>query len=285
MTKPKKSPTSANLPGAPANACLTVPAQRLGTGGRSAVHDALAAEEPLELRLHTPADPLPLAVLMRTPGHDRELIGGWLLSEGLFPAELSLSPDDENPNVWHLHTPEWERLAAGARLGVSSSACGVCGTGSIERLAVRAGPLPVSGAPLPWPLLAGLPQQLQAAQPLFRDTGGVHAAGLFTAAGELLAAFEDVGRHNATDKVLGWALRQGLDRSALVLCVSSRAGFEIVQKAVMAGVPVVVAVGAASSLAVDTAQAFGLTLCAFVRQGRVTVYTGAERLELPDALP
>lgn len=254
------------------------PALRLGPGGPERRGDWLAAEDPLELRLTLPAGPLTLAVLMRTPGADRELLLGWLLSEGLLPGEFTLSLDAENPNLWTLSTPDWERVSAGARLGVSSSACGVCGSGSIERLAVRTGPVEWAGPPLDWRLLADLPGRLLSAQAGFRQTGGLHAAGLFTAAGELLGAFEDVGRHNATDKVLGWALGEKLDLSGLILCVSSRAGFEIVQKAVTAGVPVVVTVGAASSLAVDTALAFGLTLCAFTREGRTTVYAGAQRL-------
>ena len=254
-------------------------ALRFGSGGTERREDWLAVEEPLELRLVRPAGPLTLAVLMRTPGHDRELLLGWLLAEGLLPDEFTLQADEENPNLWTLETPDWERVSAGARLGVSSSACGVCGSGSIERLAVRTEPVQWAGPPLDWRSLADLPGHLLIAQAGFRQTGGLHAAGLFTADGDLLGAFEDVGRHNATDKVIGWAWEQKLDFSALILTVSSRAGFEIVQKALTAGIPVVVAVGAASSLAVDTAQAFGLTLCAFTREGRTTVYAGEERLE------
>jgi FdhD protein len=260
-----------------------VPALRFVGRVTEACEDTLAVEEPLELRLHVPDGPLVLAVLMRTPGHDRELLTGWLVSEGLLPAERTLNPDPENANVWHLHTPEYARLALGARLGVSSSACGVCGSGSVERLAVRAGPPEWTGGPLAPAVIASLPERLRAAQPGFRATGGLHAAGLFTPQGELLAAFEDVGRHNATDKVVGWAaLRGGLPLSGTVLVVSSRAGFEIVQKAVTAGAAVVVAVGAASSLAVDTAATFGVTLCAFTREGRFTVYAASERLDLPE---
>ncbi|WP_328774652.1 formate dehydrogenase accessory sulfurtransferase FdhD [Deinococcus aquaedulcis] len=240
----------------------------------------MACEEPLELRLHTPGGPLPLGVLMRTPGFERELLLGWLVAEGLLPDHFALNPDGENPNLWHLHTPEHERLAGAARLAVSSSACGVCGTGSIERLLARATAPGWTAGPLSAAALATFPEGLRAAQPGFAQTGGLHGAGLFTPAGTLLAAFEDVGRHNAVDRVVGWAqARRALPLTDHVLVVSSRAGFEIVQKAVVAGVAVVVAVGAATSLAVDTAAAFGVTLCGFAREGRVTVYSGAERVK------
>ncbi|GGK89422.1 formate dehydrogenase accessory sulfurtransferase FdhD [Deinococcus radiotolerans] len=245
--------------------------------------DAVAVEEPLELRLHTPDGPLPLGVLMRTPGHDRELLLGWLVSEDLLPEVFTLEPDHENRNVWHLHTPDFARLAAGARLAVSSSACGVCGSGSVERLMARASPPSWAGGPLDVAWLSGLPKVLVAAQPGFAATGGLHGAALFSRDGTRLAAFEDVGRHNAVDKLVGWAQAQGrLPLSDATLVVSSRAGFEIVQKAVTAGVAVVVTVGAATSLAVDTAAAFGVTLCGFARGDRLTVYAGADRF--PDFL-
>lgn len=244
--------------------------------------ELIAVEEPLALRLHGPQPPLTLAVLMRTPGHDRELLLGWLTSEGLLPTEFDLAPDEANTNLWHLSTPQYERLEAGARLSVSSSACGVCGTGSIERLAVQAAPPVWTAGTLSPALILALPEQLLAAQTGFRATGGLHAAGLFSPAGELLCAFEDVGRHNAVDKVVGWAAGR-LPLGNHLLCVSSRAGFEIVQKAVVAGIAVVVTVGAASSLAIETAQTFGVTLCAFTRAGRFTVYSAPERVasEIP----
>ncbi|MFB9994321.1 formate dehydrogenase accessory sulfurtransferase FdhD [Deinococcus oregonensis] len=246
--------------------------------------EQLAVEEPLEVRLHTPSGPVTLGVLMRTPGADAELVRGWLLAEGLWTTGLpqkglQLAPDPENPNVMHLHTPEFQRLAAGARQGVSSSACGVCGTGSIERLAVRAALPTWTGGSLSAAFLAGLPGLLQAHQPGFAASGGLHAAGLFGLDGECLCAYEDVGRHNATDKVLGWALQRGLlPLSGTILVVSSRAGFEIVQKAVTGGVAVVVTVGAATSLAAETAATFGVTLCGWARADRLTVYSGAERV-------
>ncbi len=256
--------------------CAQLGAVQFTAAGQRRRLEAVALEEPLELRLEQPAGALTLAVLMRTPGHDRELLTGWLVSEGLLPAAFSLWPG-QNPNVWHLSTPEHARLAHGARLAVSSSACGVCGTGSIERLAVRAGRPRWTGEALLPELVSVLPERLQAAQTGFAATGGLHGAGLFSAAGERLCAFEDVGRHNSVDKVVGWAVSR-LPLTNHLLCVSSRAGFEIVQKAVMAGVAVVVTVGAASTLAIDTAQTFGVTLCAFTRQGRFTVYSAPERI-------
>ncbi|WP_412029238.1 formate dehydrogenase accessory sulfurtransferase FdhD [Deinococcus yunweiensis] len=248
-------------------------------GGWHFHDDAVAIEEPLELRLHTPDGPMPLGVLMRTPGHDRDLLLGWLVSEGLMPHSLMLAADPENDNVWHLSTPEHERLAAGARLAVSSSACGVCGSGSVERLLVRATPPEPLEVPINPTLLADLPRRLMTVQPTFTTTGGVHGAAVVTLSGDILVAREDVGRHNAVDKVVGWAQGRGLlPLSSHVLVVSSRAGLEIVQKAVTAGIGVVVAVGAATSLAVETAAAFGVTVCGFARDGRFTVYSAPDRV-------
>ena len=242
----------------------------------------MAVEEPLELRLHTPDGPLPLGILMRTPGHDQELLLGWLISEGLLPTRFTLEADPENPNVWHLHTPEHARLAAGARLAVSSSACGVCGKTSIEAItthrpyAVDTDPVRLSPA-----VVAGLPDVLRTQQKVFDKTGGLHAAGLFTPEGEALVVREDVGRHNAVDKVIGWAGREDrLPLAGHVLVVSGRASFELVQKAVMAGIPALVAVSAPSSLAVGLAREAGLTLVGFARAPRLTVYSGEHRLDL-----
>ncbi|MFN4252078.1 formate dehydrogenase accessory sulfurtransferase FdhD [Deinococcus sp.] len=267
---------------------MGLPVTLFRAGGAAERLDAVAVEEPLELRLHAPGGVgtedagagLPLGVLMRTPGHDRDLLLGWLISEGLLPAAFTLDADPENANVWHLRTPEYARLAAGARLAVSSSACGVCGSGSIEALAVRAAPPVWTVGPLDASFLADLPERLRTAQPGFAATGGLHGAALFTAEGALRCAREDVGRHNAVDKVVGWAHGQPEPLADQVLVVSSRAGFEIAQKAVTAGIGVVVAVGAATSLAVDTASVFGVTLCGFTREGRLTVYAGAERVAL-----
>lgn len=263
-----------------AEGVVHLPVRLYRAGEWSRRTDAVAVEEPLELRLHTPDRELPLGVLMRTPGQDRELLLGWLVSEGLWPQDFTLEADPENANVWHLHTPEHQRLAAGARLAVSSSACGVCGSGSVEQLLSRASPPPWTAGPVCAAVLAGLPERLRETQAGFQETGGLHGAALFSAAGRLLCSREDIGRHNAVDKVVG-AQIAGLPLRDHVLVVSSRAGFEIVQKAVTAGIGVVVAVGAATSLAVDTAAVFGVTLCGFTREGRFTVYAGAEGVRGP----
>ena len=236
------------------------------------VDDRLAVEEPLELRI----EGKPVAVTMRTPGHDEELALGFALSEGLHPVAARL-PEDLAANTIELDAPGFdpERLQ---RSFYTTSSCGVCGKGALEAVAVEAPPvessLVVSAA-----LVARLPDRLREAQAAFASTGGLHATGLFTAAGELVCAREDVGRHNAMDKVVGRAFLDGLlPLSDHVLCVSGRLSFELVQKAAVAGCPVVVAVGSPSSLAVELATDRGITLCGFVRDGRVNVYTRTERV-------
>jgi FdhD protein len=229
--------------------------------------DAVAVEEPLEIRI----DGRPVAVTMRTPGHDEELALGFALSEGLRP-EAARLPDDLAANTVELVAPGFDpdRLA---RSFYTSSSCGVCGKGALEAVAVEA-PRVAAGSPLPATLLATLPDRLRGAQPAFEATGGIHATGLFGRTGELLCLREDVGRHNALDKVVGWAFGQELlPLAEHVLCVSGRLSFELVQKAAVAGCPVLVAVGAPSSLAVELASDRGVTLCGFVRNGRLNVYT------------
>jgi FdhD protein len=235
--------------------------------------DVVAVEEPLEIRIAG----TPVAVTMRTPGHDEELALGFALSEGLRPTGARV-PDDLAANTVELDAPLFdpERLR---RSFYTSSSCGVCGKGALEAVAVEA-PRVVSGLRIPAALVAGLPGRLRDAQAAFAATGGLHATGLFDAAGELVCAREDVGRHNAMDKVVGWALVRGmLPLDAHILCVSGRLSFELVQKAAVAGCPVLVAVGAPSSLAVELARDRGVTLCGFVREGRVNVYTEPWRVE------
>src|SRR5438045_1627822 len=231
--------------------------------------DAVAVEEPLEIRI----EGRPIAVTMRTPGHDEELALGFCLSEGLRPRSARL-PDDLAANAVDVDAPGFD-AARLQRNFYTSSSCGVCGKGALEAVAVEA-PRVESRLRLPLALVATLPDRLREAQATFAATGGLHATGLFTAGGELLCAREDVGRHNALDKVVGWAFGEGrLPLSDAVLCVSGRLSFELVQKAAVAGCPVLVAVGAPSSLAVEVAADRGITLCGFVRRGRADVYPGA----------
>jgi FdhD protein len=240
--------------------------------GGEVERDVVAAEEPLEIRIGG----APVAVTMRTPGHDEELALGFALSEGLRPTSAQL-PDDLAANVVEVDAPAFDpdRLR---RSFYTSSSCGVCGKGALEAVAVEATAVE-STLTLPAALVAELPDRLKTAQPAFAATGGLHATGLFDAAGELLCLREDVGRHNAFDKVVGWAFTRGrlpLEKNAV--CVSGRLSFELVQKAAVAGCPILVAVGAPSSLAVDLAGDRGITLCGFVRGGRITVYTEPWRI-------
>jgi FdhD protein len=234
--------------------------------------DELAVEEPLELRV----DGRPVAVTMRTPGHDEELAVGFLVSEGIAPIAAVL-PADLAANTIDVEARDFDpsRLE---RHFYTTSSCGVCGKGALEAVAVEA-PRVTSDLAVAAELLAELPSRLRGAQPTFAATGGLHATGLFAADGSLVCVREDVGRHNAMDKVIGFAYREGLLPLARhVLCVSGRLSFELVQKAAVAGCPIMVAVGAPSSLAVDLARDRGVTLCGFVRDGRVNVYSRVERV-------
>ncbi len=250
---------------APPYAASSVDVLRLPDGRTE--RDAVAVEEPLEIRV----DGTPLAVTMRTPGHDEELALGFCLSEGI-PATSAALPADLAANTVEVEAAAFDRSRV-QRSFYTSSSCGVCGKGALEAVAVEAARVE-SRLTVPAALLADLPERLRAAQPAFAATGGLHATGLFDAAGRLLCLREDVGRHNALDKVVGWAFGAGLlPLAESVLCVSGRLSFELVQKAAVAGCPLLVAVGAPSSLAVELAADRGLTLCGFVRDGRVNVYT------------
>jgi FdhD protein len=238
---------------------------------RDGEEDQVAVEEPLEIRV----DGEPLAVTMRTPGHDEELAIGFLYTEGLIdgPREAGAT-EDLAVNTIEVRGP-LER-DPGARRFYTTSSCGVCGKGALEEVAVHAEPA-AAGPELDRDLLAALPDRLR--QPTFERTGGLHATGLFDAGGDLLLVREDVGRHNAMDKVVGRAVLDGrMPLHAHVLCVSGRLSFELVQKAAVAGAPVLVGVGAPSSLAVSLAADRGMTLAGFARRGQVNVYTGAERI-------
>ena len=239
---------------------------------RAVEGDRLAVEEPLEIRVDGEA----VAVTMRTPGHDEELALGFCLTEGLRPVAARL-PDDLAANTVDVDAPDAD-LERIRRSFYTSSSCGVCGKGALEAVAVDA-PRVESDLAVPFAVMAGLPDRLQEAQATFALTGSLHATGLFAPDGELRCLREDVGRHNAMDKVVGWAFREGaLPLAHGALCVSGRLSFELVQKAAVAGCPVLVAVGGPSSLAVELADDRGITLCGFVRDGRATVYTHAHRI-------
>ncbi|MFG3688991.1 formate dehydrogenase accessory sulfurtransferase FdhD [Micromonospora sp. NPDC047740] len=262
--------------------------------GRARVRrpDTLAVEEPLEIRVG-PAGPgrrKPLAVTMRTPGDDLDLAIGFLLTEGLIRSAddvhtAQLCAGAETPNTYNvvdvvLAPGVPEPTTDPSRNFYTTSSCGVCGKASIDAVrtrslfAVRDDPLRV-----PAELLAALPDRLRAAQRAFDRTGGLHAAGLFTAAGELVVLREDVGRHNAVDKVVGWAVREHrLPLAGHVLLVSGRASFELTQKAWMAGVPLLAAVSAPSTLAVELAEEAGMTVVGFLRGRTMNVYAGAARI-------
>ncbi len=252
---------------------------RIPVSGAAAYRaDLLAIEEPLEIQV----DGEPLIVTMRTPGHDIDLAAGFLFTEGLLAGlgdvrEIRMC--DENTAAVTLG-PGGALLRTASRNFMATSACGVCGKDSIEAIRVRSAFDVAADQVQVYPaVLAGLPDQLREAQRVFRSTGGLHAAGLFTADGTLLALREDVGRHNAVDKLAGWALRSGLlPLAGHILLVSGRASFELAQKAVMMGVPVLAAVSAPSSLAASLAADAGMTLIGFLRGTTMNVYTGEQRV-------
>ncbi|MQA88021.1 MAG: formate dehydrogenase accessory sulfurtransferase FdhD [Streptosporangiales bacterium] len=267
--------------------------------GRQVVRrDTLATEEPLEIRLLAGEARQTLAITMRTPGNDFELAAGFCHGEGLVTGREEISqlsyctdPDIDaeqqynivNVKLAHDVLPELRGLE---RHFTTTSACGVCGKASLDALKLRGCPLVSEGPEVDATTLYRLPDALREAQGLFSSTGGLHAAGLFTADGELVCLREDVGRHNAVDKLVGWALLAGkLPLHNHLLMVSGRSSYEIMQKALVAGIPIVCAVSAPSSLAVDLAAEFGMTLVGFLRGQRFNLYAGAERVRLPVLSP
>jgi FdhD protein len=252
--------------------------------------DRLAAEEPMEIRVEGPgSEPMPVAVTMRTPGGDFELAAGFLYTEGLIRSRdeirrvsycEDLGPEEQQYNVVtvELTAPfDAERLK---RNFYATSSCGICGKAALEHIEVTCAHVP-HGPEVSRDVISGLPGELRRAQRVFEQTGGLHAAGLFAPNGRLLALREDVGRHNAVDKVVGEALLAGdLPLSERILFVSGRSSFEIVQKAGVAGIPIVAAVSAPSSLAVDAAERLGMTVIGFVRDDRFNVYTHPDRVAL-----
>ena len=268
----------------PADAVREVEVLRVADARAGAAQDRVAHEEPLEIQLAG----APLAVLMRTPGHDLELVTGFVLTERVVDAAADLesvrhcntAPHEAEDNVVRVTLrqglrPDLERLR---RNLFASSSCGVCGKATLENALATAPPLE-DPTRIEASVLTALPERLRAAQPVFEETGGLHAAGLFDREGRLLVAREDVGRHNAVDKVVGWAARAGrLPLAGGVLMVSGRASFEIVQKALAARIPIVAAVSAPSSLAVSLAGAASIALVGFLRGSGFNVYGARERI-------
>ena len=257
--------------------------------------DALATEEPMEIRLLAGQTKQTVAVTMRTPGADFELAAGFLYGEGIIDSpeeilKISYCVDSDLDTEQRYNIVNVE-LRGGREFDLrplerhfyTTSACGVCGKASLEQLELRGCPVMPSGPEVSAEIINTLPEKLREAQGLFDATGGLHAAALFDNKGELLALREDVGRHNATDKLVGWALLEGrLPLTDHIVMVSGRSSFEILQKCLTAGVPVVCAISAPSSLAVDVAREFGMTLVGFLRGGRFNVYAGYERIQ-PDS--
>ena len=255
---------------------------RVADGDAQTRRDSVVVEEPLEIRL----DGEPVAVTMRTPGNDVELALGFLFTEDIVSdpgAVTSVAHCDDTQNVVEVRT---EPGAAGVRRPsprnfYASSSCGICGKASIDQVRIRTPSVREDGLRVTPALLAALPDRLAEAQPLFRSTGALHGAALFDARGGLVCAREDVGRHNAVDKVVGWAaLEERLPLAGHVLLLSGRCGFEIVQKALAASIPLVAAISGPSTLAAELAEESGQTLVAFLRPPRMNVYTHADRVVL-----
>ncbi|HSS50145.1 MAG TPA: formate dehydrogenase accessory sulfurtransferase FdhD [Thermoanaerobaculia bacterium] len=253
--------------------------------------DQLATEEPLEIRLVREGRRRVVAVTMRTPGADAELALGFLYAEGVIAsreqvrrAAACLDPKEGEAcdNILEVELAEGvadPELSGLDRHFFATSACGVCGKAGLEALRLRVSGAVAAGPEVTRELLASLPGKLREAQGIFDATGGLHAAGLFDAKGTLLALREDVGRHNALDKLIGWALLEGLlPLAGHLVMVSGRSSYELLQKCMVAGVPIVCSVSAPSSLAVDLADRFGMTLVGFLRGDRFNVYTGLERI-------
>ncbi len=278
----------------PLRAVTDVRAVKVRPGRSVELPDRLTTEEPLEVRVAGPGqEPVPVTVTMRTPGHDFELAVGLLVSEGLAsPGEVAAvgycdaaAPEQRfNTVTVSLRVP-WR--APVARSFVANSSCGVCGKAGIDQVELACPPLPPAAGPVPASVIPGLPARLREAQRVFDRTGGLHAAGLFDLGGELHLAREDIGRHNAVDKVVGrraldaagGAPQAALPGSEAILMVSGRVSFEIVQKAAMAGLAVVAAVSAPSSLAVAAAERLGVTVAGFVRGDTYSVYSHSERVD------
>jgi FdhD protein len=254
---------------------VTVPIHKAAGDSISAAQDFLAVEEPLQIRVNG----RDLSITMRTPGHDLELAAGFLFTEGILKNRADVLAAECSENSVTLTLAEGVDLGT-ARNFYTTSSCGVCGKASIESLHASGCAMLPAMRISSRDLIHGLPEKLRVTQSVFEHTGGLHGAALFDSSGNLETVREDVGRHNAVDKLIGAAFLEGrLPLNDCILLLSGRASFELVQKAVMAGIPVVAAVGAPSSLAVQTAMRFGMTLLGFVRNGRFNVYSGVSRFE------
>jgi FdhD protein len=251
--------------------------------------DILVGEEPMAIRAAGPGDaPADVAITMRTPGHDEELAAGFLFTEGLVAAdgidgfELGDPGDIAHPDnevTVRLRGP-FDSSAIAARSFVATASCGICGKASLDAVALRCPPV-APGLVVARSAIVGMPDRLRASQAAFETTGGLHAAGLFTPDGDLVRLREDVGRHNALDKLIGASLLAGeLPLADRIVLVSGRLSFELVQKAGAAGIPIVCAVSAPSDLAVETAERLGMTLVGFLRGDRFNIYAGAGRIDL-----
>lgn len=250
---------------------------RYDSDGLNEVLDTVACEEPLQITI----DGTPVAVVMRTPGHDHDLVTGFLLTEGLVVSVKEISRIDldhkENHALVFLADNVVLDHAKLSRNLFSASSCGICGKASIEAIHHQVSPIN-EGITIRLEFLLALPDALRAVQEVFDSTGGIHAAALANTSGEILVLREDIGRHNAIDKAIGWAMSEGVDMSQLLLQVSGRVSFEVMQKALMARISLVSAISAPSSLAVDFARESGQTLVGFLRPPEFNVYAGADRI-------
>jgi FdhD protein len=275
----------------PRKSTARVDIERYDAGSSRTRRDVVSVEEPMEIRLTVPDDgEHQVAVTMRTPGDDFELAAGFLYSEGLISRRedivdlrycVNVDPQEYNVVTVQLRRGTAFDPASLTRNFYTSSSCGVCGKASLEAVEVKGcAPLPDGELRVSSDVIRSLPERLRERQAVFERTGGLHAAGLFTGDGTPLSIREDIGRHNAVDKIVGEAfLAGGLPLADRILTVSGRSSFEIMQKALAAGLPAVVAVGAPSSLAVDLARQFNMTLVGFTKSDGFNVYTGAERIE------
>jgi len=271
----------------PSPGITRLPVQKIAGSSLRATSDPIAIEDPLEIRIqYGPAghrQEHSLSVTMRTPGNDEELALGWLYTEGIVQTPAKDIPTRSTPNTITILLPEGQTpdLSRSQRHSYTSSSCGVCGKTSLDSLQADIPKAADTELTIPATLLYDLPNLLREGQDIFDATGGLHAAGLFDNEGRLLALREDIGRHNALDKLIGHALQQQwLPASQTVLLLSGRACFELIQKAAMAGIRIVAAVGPPSSLAIRHAEDTGITLIGFLRQQRFNIYSGANRIHV-----